>query len=520
MPKLPVLITSDDLLPGTRSLNGRRWAGQALLKSWAKYSNDSAMGLAHSNPQELKKLLPLLRKSGLRGPLYGLNLVDPEAVKNWGGLFLPDPSIGKWSQWRRKVGAAAFSLIGQIHTLSTQAAINHMQELVSESIEPWDALICSTSAGQEVVLSIINDRENHLIDRCGGSKEELVSHRPQLPIIPLPLPLRNMIEIIPKKWEARASLGIPEQSIVFIWLGRLSIYTKLDPWPSYRLLQRIAKRIDQKIVLIECGPDDKPSHNLGLNKLRELCPDINFIRLGGEKPVSEDMKNRALVSSDICLSLVDNTQETFGISIAEAMAFGLPVVASDWNGYKDLISNDVDGFLIPTRWSYSSKKVSEILGWEHYIGIQSYQGVSGALAQLVQIDVTSAEETILKLINNPNLAKTIGNSARLKALDHFDEYKIMERYSELFLRLKEIRKMASMEKKEPVRTPIHLNPVEMFKHYPSDIRFNDDTILNDCSVTMESELTKEHNLLWKILSNRIPKDSKDMLFDDIAQKHK
>ena len=29
--------------------------------------------------------------------------------------FLPDPSIGRWAQWRQPVGSAAFSLIGQIH---------------------------------------------------------------------------------------------------------------------------------------------------------------------------------------------------------------------------------------------------------------------------------------------------------------------------------------------------------------------------------------------------------------------
>ena len=33
---LPVLITSGDLLPGGGELNGRRWAGQQLLRCWAR----------------------------------------------------------------------------------------------------------------------------------------------------------------------------------------------------------------------------------------------------------------------------------------------------------------------------------------------------------------------------------------------------------------------------------------------------------------------------------------------------
>ena len=42
----------------------------------------------------------------------------------------------------------------------------------------------------------------------------------------------------------------------------------------------------------------------------------------------------ALLASNLVLSLVDNIQETFGLSIAEAMAAGRPVVASNWNGYE------------------------------------------------------------------------------------------------------------------------------------------------------------------------------------------
>ena len=38
---------------------------------------------------------------------------------------------------------------------------------------------------------------------------------------------------------------------------------------------------------------------------------------------------------DIFVSLSDNIQETFGLTPLEGMASGLPVVATDWNGYRD-----------------------------------------------------------------------------------------------------------------------------------------------------------------------------------------
>ena len=38
----------------------------------------------------------------------------------------------------------------------------------------------------------------------------------------------------------------------------------------------------------------------------------------------------------------------FGLVIVEAMASGLPVVATDWNGYRDLVAHGDSGFLVPT----------------------------------------------------------------------------------------------------------------------------------------------------------------------------
>ena len=87
MGNLPALITSGDLLPGGGALNGRRWAGQQLLKSWAARSGTRPMALASPRPQGLQQLLPFLRDQGFDGELNGLDLLSPEQVIPWGGLF-------------------------------------------------------------------------------------------------------------------------------------------------------------------------------------------------------------------------------------------------------------------------------------------------------------------------------------------------------------------------------------------------------------------------------------------------
>ena len=166
--KLPALITSGDLLPGGGALNGRRWAGQQLLKSWAARSGPAhGFGMA-SATSCTPAVASFLRDQGFHGNSTGLDLIHPEGVIPWGGLFLPDPSIGRWALWRQPVGAAAFSLIGQIHTLSTPAALAHLQDLVSEPVQPWDALICSSTAGRSVVETVLSSREEALAERSGG----------------------------------------------------------------------------------------------------------------------------------------------------------------------------------------------------------------------------------------------------------------------------------------------------------------------------------------------------------------
>ena len=145
-------------------------------------------------------MLPFLRDQGFDGELNGLDLLSPEKVIPWGGLFLPDPSIGRWALWRQPVGASAFSLIGQIHTLSTPAALAHLQDLVTEPVQPWDALICSSTAGRSVVETVLRSRApQHSFNNrklwqkgpeavCDANEEHLRASRPQLPVIPLPLP--------------------------------------------------------------------------------------------------------------------------------------------------------------------------------------------------------------------------------------------------------------------------------------------------------------------------------------------
>ena len=476
------------------------------------------MALAHPDPAQLEQLKPWLKSQGFSGELHSLDLLDPEPCSAWGGFFLPDPSIGRWAQWRQPVGSAAFSLIGQIHTLSTPAVLGHLQDLVTEPVQPWDALICSSRAGRDAVEKVLDAREEQLQWRTGASVKRLRCQRPHLPVIPLPLPPESLEPSIFNKRQARQQLGVAHDHAVVLWLGRLSMLTKIDPWPTYQVLERVARQLRRPLVFIECGPDDKPSPHASLESLRRLCPSVHFLRLGGPEPVSEELKRKALAAADVAVSLVDNAQETFGLAVAEAMAAGLPLVASDWSGYRDLVRDGIDGFLIPSAWAATAPQASIPLGWQQFTGLQGFPAVAGALAQLVKIDLAAAEAALLTLLNQPAMTRAMGASAARRARLLFAPEVVMATHEQLFLELEQYRQKAPSDAHCARPVSPQLDPVRVFagfaSHPPSAFQAT-----NTSMKALPDQVRQQRAGLWGILEKSLPHSKRSHLEIDLVCKH-
>jgi phosphatidyl-myo-inositol alpha-mannosyltransferase len=107
---------------------------------------------------------------------------------------------------------------------------------------------------------------------------------------------------------------------------------------AYHRLRK--RKVDARLLVIGAGP-----------KLREYK---RFVGLRGIRDVEwlgrvrDDEKVRYFASADIFCA--PNTgQESFGIVLLEAMAAGVPIVASDIHGFKRVVERNVQGILVEPK---------------------------------------------------------------------------------------------------------------------------------------------------------------------------
>ncbi|MEO0108831.1 MAG: glycosyltransferase family 4 protein, partial [candidate division WOR-3 bacterium] len=127
---------------------------------------------------------------------------------------------------------------------------------------------------------------------------------------------------------------------------RILFLGRFDPRKGLTYLLRAFPQVRRAVPGVQCiivgsGP-------LGVERYRamlpsEAIPDVIFV---GTIPGSERVRYYA--SCDVfCAPSTGN--ESFGIVLLEAMATGKPVVASDIDGYREVLTHNVEGLLVPPK---------------------------------------------------------------------------------------------------------------------------------------------------------------------------
>ncbi|MBV9576411.1 MAG: glycosyltransferase family 4 protein, partial [Gammaproteobacteria bacterium] len=258
-----------------------------------------------------------------------------------------DPMLAQ-SAWVRSVLApTAYSLCGLTHSISSYLLLEEIAKLILAPIMPWDTIICTSHAVKNALEILLQQWVEYL-----KKYRQLDYQFPlQLPVIPLGIHVNEVSCLEKKEYlrkKFRATWNIKANDFVVLFYGRLSYYEKSHPAAMYLVLEELAKRIKNtdKIYYIQAGWFPEKKDFAQYKKLmRELSPSIKPIFLLDPDHAA---KLAMWSGADVFVSLVDNIQETFGLTPLEAMANELPVVVTDWDGYKETVRDGVDGFRIPS----------------------------------------------------------------------------------------------------------------------------------------------------------------------------
>ena len=369
--------------------------------------------------------------------------------------------------WHRRFGdQRGYSICGITHTVASKEAMASIGELLIAPLQPWDALICTSQAVEHVVSKRLADWRNYLERRLGAD----CPVEPRLPVIPLGIDCEGFptgTDAHTARSRIRQELGIPSEDVVVLFVGRLVFYGKAHPVPMYLALERAAQATGRRLQFIQAGWFEEDKDRRWFEEAaRAFCPSVTCHFLDGRVA---DVRRGVWSAAEIFLSLSDNVQETFGLTPIEAMANGLPVIVSDWNGYQESVRNRQDGFAIPTRipsmHSGGELARSYLADWINYGGFLAHTSMATA------VDVDACAVALERLILDPELRARMGDSGRERAREVYDWRRVIPAYERLWDELAELR--ATAPESEPRAGggspyPLLADPFDAFAHYASD----------------------------------------------------
>ena len=183
---------------------------------------------------------------------------------------------------------------------------------------------------------------------------------------------------------ARASLGLPEGVPVIAGVGRL------NPQKNFSLFIRIAAEVlkrhpQARFILAGEGPEEDL-----LRKLARDCGVGDRLHFSGYVPDTR----RLYLAADVLL--MPSLFEGLPMSLLEAMAMRVPVVASALDGIAEVLENGRDGFLVSNG------------------------------------DLNLFLERICQVIEDPSLARTLGEAAANKIASRFSAERMCREVEQIY----------------------------------------------------------------------------------------
>lgn len=390
--------------------------------------------------------------------------VMTSAAARSGMLFSGQPYLTEPAWVRRHAGRDTdYSIVGSIFAFSSPPHREQMMLATLAPLHEWDALICSSPTLQQTVIDTLDRWQEHLAKRVGATRLP----RPQLPLIPFGCDVETVgaqAQDEAARAQMRARLGAGPDDVVVYFLGRLSYYDKAFPQAMLKAVAAAAERtaVTTHFVMTGWFPGGEVDRARFEAAAARHAPHVVTTFLDGN---DRSVVAQCWAAADVFLLLSDTIIETFGQAVVEAMAAGLPVVVSDWDGYRWIVRDGTDGFLIPTLGAPPGA-LGETLSLLESLEMISYVGYAGSVAEHTAVDVEQATVRLSELLRSPDLRRTLGEQARRHAQERFAWPVVADQYLQLFAELDRRREGA-----EPVSgaslNPLRGDPFADFAELPT-----------------------------------------------------
>jgi glycosyltransferase involved in cell wall biosynthesis len=474
MPLMPatnaaIWFTADGFDPRTKGINGRRVAGESFLRGFFAHGDVAEfVSLAHSQGDHTA-FAEMAKANGVAKPVRAVRLDAPAAMAPVEVVYYPAP-INPVECWRRVPhGDAAWAICGITHTTATKAVMQSIFDLRSAPQMPWDAVICTSASVQTSLRRLMELAEDHLSQRFPGGR---LPARPLLPVIPLGVSCDRFAPDPGLGQALRSRLGIAPEDMVAVTIARLTPDEKFDPLPLFLAMELTAAEVGVfgggKLHLVFCGQFREEAWKDAFAKAAaQLMPSCGYHFLDGG---DAGERKATLSGGDVFVFPIDNVQETFGLAPIEAMAAGLPVIVSDWDGLKDTVTQEV-GFRIPTEMPRAG--LTSYISLRHLGGTDNYLQYLSQLSSMTTLDIGTMVKALVTLATEPDLRAQMGAMARARARSLYDWQVIVPQMQALWgeqaAMLAHARRKGgpALAPRDSAYIPVSPASEEMFAAYPT-----------------------------------------------------
>lgn len=433
----------DTVLGHSKGIVGRQSANYELIKSVVGMHHTNRQKFAVGSEEGQKRLVAILKSIGFDETQFEVvHMGDLQTMAQVGATLGLDPVLRN-RVWRRRLYCDnAFSVVGLTHSLDSSTAVDNINRLVTDPVQPWDALICTSLTAKTTITNIINNYRAYL----RGRNIKAPFPKIQFPIIPLGVDTKFFDSARTKQQGRKAfrdRLGVAPEEVVLLSFGRIDPFTKSHPFPLIQAAnvaqEKLGDSCNLHLVFVGQFATEKVKNDVKFDT-RNLARVLKVHFVDGS---DDELSQQSWQGADIYLSFSDNIQETFGLTPVEAMASGLPVIVSDWDGYRETVVSEEVGIKIPTMMPTEKSTIGMYFSERHIANLDPYPAYVGSLAQFVSIDVSAAADAIVALSTDQQRRASMGSAAQKHVANIFDWRVIVQRYQNLFFDLAKIRREKS-----------------------------------------------------------------------------